>query len=131
MCPLVSLANQSSEPIAKTYGLRAFGRDIADWLNSLYLTARCFFLRFEQWEAEENFSDGRPLLRTHSQKTTVCAMTTGNIAELAATAFLELLLSFAVESYDRMHSNRTIGYGGELWRGGEGGTPPRGCEKTR
>jgi hypothetical protein len=55
-------------------------------------------------------------------KTTVCAVTTGNIAGLPATAFGALFVGFAFESYSRMHSNRRIGYGGELWRGGESGS---------
>ena len=47
-------------------------------------------------------------------------VTTGNIAGLPATAFVALFVGFAFESYSRMLWNRKIGYGGELWRGGEG-----------
>jgi hypothetical protein len=45
----------------------------------------------------------------------------GNIAGLLATEFVALFVGFSFESYSRMLWNRKIGYGGELWRGGEGG----------
>jgi hypothetical protein len=44
-----------------------------------------------------------------------------DIAGLLATAFVALSIGFSFESYSRMLWNRKIGYGGELWRGGEGG----------
>jgi hypothetical protein len=53
-------------------------------------------------------------------KTTVSAVTGGNIAGLLATEFVALFVGFSFESYSRMLWNRKIGYGGELWRGGEG-----------
>ena len=44
-------------------------------------------------------------------KTTVSAVTGGNIAGLLATAFVALFVGISFESYSRMLWNRKVGYG--------------------